>query len=808
MLDNDRMKTLMKRFLIILWALLQSAFFAFSQEVQLNIVDKPLNAVLNMLGLEISFDDQALSAYYISVSKTFKTPEDALFYLLSNKPFKIEKKNHVYIIIPEGDAMSKSNVEDEKQFIFTGIVSNDETKEPLCYTTVALNEIEVTAGNVHHKTDRIGYRITSGMAAGTANVEELLGKIPGISFDRVSNCIKVGHHKEVLLLVDGIQQSADYIKNLSPHRVSFVEVIHESSGRFVSEGYAAIINVILKKDFRGYDIYASGFSAFNMSGTNGKDGLLMEKPVMKLSYTGDKFNFYSTYSYDGQRRNLPVFKEMKYNGIRYESDEVSRDHPNNLYNLDNNMFTSGLNYQLATGHTIGLLIEYMMGRTCEVQSYTMRPENINNKWQHAFKGVTENVMTDHSFVGMLFYQGQINDRFRLYSDFSYNYYLNDILNGYRQNDWQKHEVGFNEYKHHTLFNIEGQYMFSPKVSVNLGYSNTLRKYASTSSYGRGLLDYREYRNKAFAYLLYNPYPKVHTKFGMAVEHVKSYDRSIKQSHVRVLPYVQANIKVNEAININTSYSVNQYYPLLYQLSPINLVIDTLLMQMGNPRLNPAVSHTLSARISFRDRLSLTSMFSFIHDKISEEYVEISNRWFRTFNPVDAREYSIQAAYEQPVGEYLYFRSMITYYLGEVLKSETRGRPSGWLIDSELNYYHPDESLGIGLGYHRNMKKQALSQGYQTVDLDNWLITANKEFLNRQLSVSCSYIPPISLGVRPNQSKELDVPSYEEKTNLHLKSYENLLLLKASFRFDGGGIKPLERRSSIRKNERENRTIEF
>lgn len=50
-----------------------------------------------MLGMEISFDDKALSAYNISVSKTFKNPEDALYHLLNNKPFKVEKnKSCIY----------------------------------------------------------------------------------------------------------------------------------------------------------------------------------------------------------------------------------------------------------------------------------------------------------------------------------------------------------------------------------------------------------------------------------------------------------------------------------------------------------------------------------------------------------------------------------------------------------------------------------------------------------------------------------------------------------------------------------------
>ena len=61
--------------------------------------------------MEISFDDKALSAYNISVSKTFKNPEDALYHLLNNKPFKVEKINHVYIIIPLDRQVPKSNTE-------------------------------------------------------------------------------------------------------------------------------------------------------------------------------------------------------------------------------------------------------------------------------------------------------------------------------------------------------------------------------------------------------------------------------------------------------------------------------------------------------------------------------------------------------------------------------------------------------------------------------------------------------------------------------------------------------------------------
>jgi hypothetical protein len=61
----------------------------FAQIFRLDVEDKPLSKVLPMLGVEISFDDRALSAYNVSVSKSFGSQEEALYWLLEDKPFHI-----------------------------------------------------------------------------------------------------------------------------------------------------------------------------------------------------------------------------------------------------------------------------------------------------------------------------------------------------------------------------------------------------------------------------------------------------------------------------------------------------------------------------------------------------------------------------------------------------------------------------------------------------------------------------------------------------------------------------------------------
>lgn len=829
-----------------------------------------------MLELDISFDDKALSVYNVTLSDAFDKPEDALYFLLNGKPFRVEKMNQVYIIVPIEEHVQKSQTstfsqKTKRDFVFTGTVADTETGETLCYatvslldhdeqpiitgiadengafclstprfphkikisfvgyetltkeilaterdlgrlrlqtTTVALNETVVTAANVRHKVDRTCYQVTSAMRRGVANVEELLNKIPGIYFDKVTNILSVNHSKDILLLADGIQQPADYLKNLSPDRVSSVEVINESSGRFVSDGYTAIINLVLKKDYSGYEVYASTFSALNTSGVKAYNGWVANRPTTGLVYTKDKINFYVNYRYNTENQKLSTSKNLTYKGVELLSDTLLKKMPNDVYKRESNAVTGGVNYQIAHGQVIGLQSDYVSGTTNTHRVYSMTRTDIQNQNKRIIKNTTTNHMSDKTWVATLFYQGQINSRLHLYSDFSYNYYFNDIHNIYDQNDAlnYKEDNTYNEYKHHTLFNIESQYRLAPRVLINTGYSNAWREYGSESSHGKGFLDYREYRNKAFTYLMFTPSKKMHVKLGVAIEHLNSYDRNSKNSYTRVLPYIQTHFSLHEMVNLNASYSTNQHYPLLYQLSPMSMVIDTFLTQIGNPALKSAVKHTFSARISLCNRLTISPCFLYIHNEISELYVEKEYKLYRSFNNINRKEYSLQITYDQPIGDNFHFKNSISYYLGEALNVENKIKPDGWLVHSEIRYYHPVQSLGVQFGYYRNMKKQTLSHGYQMNDKDNWLVSIHKDFFRKRLSVALSYTPPISWGIRQNQLRMLETSLYKENTIHYLKSYNNMLLLKVSFRFDNGRSQTVKRHTTIKKSEREQKTI--
>jgi hypothetical protein len=842
----------------------------YSQTFRLDVEDKPLNRVLPLLGVEISFNDRALSAYKISVSKSFDSPEEALYWLLADKPFHIEKIGNVYVVVPADknrreDTTATHLLSEKEQFVFRGTVLDNSTRKPLEYATVSLlgadnklfttgvttgggrfrmntsltpekikisyvgyetmlknigsrngelgifplemteiplDETAVTADKVWTGINRTSYAVTSRMCDGVTNALELLDKIPGVHFDRLTETVLVNHQTNILLLVDGMQHPQAYLQHLSPRRIQTVELIHASTGRFVSDDYEVIVNFTLTKDYAGYDIHASNTASLNLSGANGYSRWIGNRPAAGITYSTGKLNFSATYAYDREDRHLYSSKRLTYNASELTSLPAGR--PNNLYEHERNSLTGGLNYQVTPEQIVSIQGDYTSGNTPVHQVYTMRRTDLSQNQDRILKNTTEILTGDNAFTGMLLYKGQFANRLHLYGDFSYNYYYNRIENEYNQNNAANYldENTYNEYKNQTVFNAEAKYLLSGNVSVESGYSNIRRSYASGSSQGRGFLDYREDRNKIFAYLSLYPSDRIWLKSGVALELINTRNREVANKSLRMLPYFQVNYRINRAANIQAGYATNQSYPSLYQLSPMSIAIDTFLTQIGNPALKSAVRHHAFVEFFLWDRLKITPQVNLISDAVSEVYERKEYKLYRTFNNIHTREYSLQAACDHTFGRYFRLKNVVTYYYGEAEHDGIRNSADGWLFLSEISGYHPQKSVGIQLGYYRNMKKNILWQGYQMSDRDYWCISAQKELWRNRISATLSYVPPVALGVRYDRTKKMDTPLYKETTTLHLDTYRQMLFLKVDIRLGQGSVKPAGKRKIIRENERE------
>ncbi|MDR2917250.1 MAG: TonB-dependent receptor [Tannerella sp.] len=170
----------MKKKLCIVIILLLTITAAFSQELRLVVSDKPLNTVLNTLDVEISFDDKALSNYKVSVSKTFNTPEEAIRFLLKDKPFKVEKVGSVYVISP---APPEEKIVIRKTYTISGELTDKSTGELLPYAYIRTNKGIIS-------TNEAGY---FSIVKETKDPMQIHAQYMG--FETLDTLLNVGNHK-------------------------------------------------------------------------------------------------------------------------------------------------------------------------------------------------------------------------------------------------------------------------------------------------------------------------------------------------------------------------------------------------------------------------------------------------------------------------------------------------------------------------------------------------------------------------------------------------------------------------------------
>lgn len=152
---------------------------AIAQELRINVTDKPLDRVLTDLDIEISFDSKALSTYNITLDKSFRSPGEALGYLLRGKPYTFEKTGNVYIIYPLVQTKTTSAA---PVYFFSGILSDSGSGELLPYGYISAPDKTVA-------TDEKGYFTFTETSTGYLNI-----KIRYLGFMPKDTVLQPGHH--------------------------------------------------------------------------------------------------------------------------------------------------------------------------------------------------------------------------------------------------------------------------------------------------------------------------------------------------------------------------------------------------------------------------------------------------------------------------------------------------------------------------------------------------------------------------------------------------------------------------------------
>ncbi|MGQ8335774.1 TonB-dependent receptor [Sunxiuqinia sp. A32] len=115
-------------------------------EIKIDVHEKPLNTLLIELrdhyNIRLSYSDNELSRFKVTVRKTFQNSEEALKYLLHDLPFQLKKSNDVFIIIFD---KKKAEKEFQNTVNISGQIVESGTYEPLSFSSILINKQQLFA---------------------------------------------------------------------------------------------------------------------------------------------------------------------------------------------------------------------------------------------------------------------------------------------------------------------------------------------------------------------------------------------------------------------------------------------------------------------------------------------------------------------------------------------------------------------------------------------------------------------------------------------------------------------------------------
>ncbi len=339
-----------------------------------------------------------------------------------------------------------------------------------------LKEVSINSSSNENQIDREVQIVTDKMKAGTSSTKDVLDKLKGVDYDRYTNTIKVDNSSKVIILVDGMEKDQEYIKNISPDRLKKIEVIRDPSGRYALEGYTAVINIILKKDYRGTEVFVQNMNLLDLDASKSKYIFVQEAASATVNYTYNKFNVYTKVNtnYNSFNLNSSSMKEFLADRITIEQNPIGGDMSTKVKQMYNNV-VYGVDYTLNPKHSFSfegnVSFQPTANNASSEHSNVIEKQDgiVFNNYSIFNQAQSNTVSTYYS----LFYDGKTDENntfnhpispFRITMNITITIVLSTIF--YYAMKW-----GTN-LKNKVKFYLEYTHIFNGKHNIQFGYGNS------------------------------------------------------------------------------------------------------------------------------------------------------------------------------------------------------------------------------------------------------------------------------------------------------------------------------------------------
>ncbi len=493
--------------------------------------------------------------------------------------------------------------------------------------TQRLRAVDIRASAQVTRLDKDVYILTDSMRRVHTHAREILQQLPTITYDPLTNALKVAGSSNVLYLVDGVERSPQYVLNMDPKRIQRVEVIRVPTGRFTFEGYDAIIQIITRRRYTGYDVTLSPGGGTNFiplpEGYTQTDG----------SFTGTVTLNRWTLSAEGVHHgeNFPAIYQGTVGTSRWQWEALPElNLPINSFMRTRWNYGEGvLSYALGAGQHTGVKVRHQSDQV-----------NLQRRaqlfwWEDAGAGaqpdtfsmtITQRVSRSYWHITG-FYQKKLASgvAIEIQSEWTPVHTFSQhqlIIPGQLQMYSLRDERGWETYSFFTVryprasYEWTGGYILEGKWSAADLRQITAQPVVSEPDSHVLLYRYRFVAHRLFAGLAGSLLQNWRFHFQAGV--------SLYQLHTEwnweFFPMLSLFRQWKNGVALRVHYQVERIVPTARQQAPLPTFTSVAVFQTGNPNLTPYYEHTAYAELRFwKGRVYLKPYLTYAPGKIYTVY---------------------------------------------------------------------------------------------------------------------------------------------------------------------------------------------
>lgn len=668
----------------------------------------------------------------------------------------------------------------------------------------ALKEIIVSGSATIHKGDKDVVWITRDMRRGSHNTGEMLGRVPGIIYSRMSKSLSYYGEENIMLLVDSVEKSPEYIKRLHHARFDCIDIIPFPKGKY--EGYAAVINLHTKPNYEGYEGAVGGEAEFFPTNRDIDDDMFGNgKWNESFTYTRNKWNFMLNYDGSFEQQARENYSTIDYPMNDYAETVIANaDTRKNHKDYDRkHVVTGGVDYQIDQRNSLS--VAYRLGlEAADRYDYKTIQQTHHANTTDTIRSNQHGDDNGYAHTIAAYYRGGTGQ-------WNYTADLNVVLNGWdarnllqKTSGYQNEDNRHNSMRH-TLARAEVNRRFlQNKLYAAVGYNNFWKSYKQTRLETQATLtDYTLRQNKLWLYSSYSisPATSINGSAALILNNTRSMgQRDNYLSYDASLGLYQ---KAGKEGWLRANYKCGVSNPNINQVTAYGQFTDSLLWVGGNPMLRSSITHDFDLRYHFCKWLTVQAKYRLqpcTFASITElregplENGTTGHYAATTTQNVHYQNLWLGLYYEQHMGS-LTLSADIDYRYAQGRYSEYRNAVGYWFGNCMAEYYWEKPDLYVSCAYNLSIDYDAWAQGKQKNQADMFWFYVEKSFFKERLSLTFSYVLPLHLTSGDNY-RSVTTPAtvaYYKDYSLNRLSNHNFEI-GLTYRFSGG--------KSVRKYQRE------